>query len=153
MSKQHDHAPETITVYGRPAGQGSKKPIRRGHGRMVMLETSQHLTPWRTAVTVAAFEAGVAYREGSVRLDIEVRWPRPSSHYSKRGLRENAPSFPGLIDVDKLARGILDALTGVAYRDDRQVVHLNIKRAWCRDGIPSHAEITISDALIENPFQ
>ena len=113
---------------------------------MVLLETSSYLKPWRTCVTVTAFESGVAYREGPVCLEIQVRWPRPSSHYSKKGLKPSAPVYPSMVDVDKLARGILDGLTGVAYKDDRQVVDLRIRREWCDDGIPSHAEIKISNA-------
>lgn len=141
------HAPETITVFGHPAGQGSKRAVGTRGGRAIMVESSRHLKPWRQAVTAAAVEAKAAFRLRPVMLDIIVRWPRPASHLTKSGaLRSGAPMFPSMVDADKLARGILDALTGCAYRDDRQVVDLHIRREWCADGTPSHAEIRISDA-------
>ena len=88
-----------------------------------------------------------AYRLKPVQVSVCVRWPRPASHYTPRGtLRATAPDDPSAVDVDKLARAILDALTGVVYRDDRQVVRLSILREWCADGIASHADIEISDA-------
>lgn len=112
-----------------------------------MVETSRHLKPWRSAVTAAGVDGGLVHRLGPVAIAIRVRWPRPAAHYTRTGsLRSGSPLYPGLVDIDKLARGILDALTGVAYRDDRQVVMLDIRREWCADGTPSHAEITVSDA-------
>lgn len=141
------HPPQTITVYGHPAGQGSKRAVGTRGGRAIMVETSKHLRPWRAAVTGEAVARKIAYRVGPVALTVRVRWPRPATHYTRTGaLRSGAAAYPGMIDADKLARGILDALSGVAYRDDRQVVDLAIRREWCADGTPSHAEITISDA-------
>lgn len=141
------HPPQTIMVFGTPAGQGSKRAVGTRGGRAIMVETSRHLKPWRSAITGEAVANRLAYRVGSVGVSVCVRWPRPASHYTRKGaLRSGAAAHPGMVDVDKLARGILDALTGVAYRDDRQVVSLAIRREWCADGTPSHAEITVSDA-------
>ena len=136
---------QSFTVFGNPAGQGSKRIVRTKRGRSVMLESSIHLMPWRSTVSVAAMEAGIHFSEcGWVRLDITVRWPRPSSHFNKKGLKPNAPRFPGKVDGDKLVRGIFDALTGIAYRDDRQVAQHSMCREWCADGVPTHAEIRVS---------
>jgi Holliday junction resolvase RusA-like endonuclease len=33
-------------------------------------------------------------------------------------------------DVDKLCRALFDAMTGVVYVDDRQVVEVEARRAW-----------------------
>lgn len=144
---EHDRdAPQTFIVFGRPAGQGSKNAMRTRRGRTVMFESSKHLMPWRSAVTVSAMEAHCAFRQCAVSLDIKVRWSRAVGHFKKNGqLKDTAPVYPSMVDVDKLARSILDALTGVAYRDDRQVVSLTICREWCKDGTPTHAEITIAD--------
>ena len=43
----------TITAYGLPAPQGSKRHVGRG----VMVESSKHVKPWREAVKTAAIDA------------------------------------------------------------------------------------------------
>ena len=46
-------------------------------------------------------------------------------------------------DIDKLARSILDALTGIAFADDSQVTELHVSKGF---GSPARAEIAISDS-------
>jgi Holliday junction resolvase RusA-like endonuclease len=79
---------------------------------------------------------------------IAVLFARPASHYNKSGIKPSAPARPGYIDVDKAGRAVLDALAGIAYRNDRQVAALSIERAWvnaARRG--PGAVIEISDLL------
>jgi len=45
-------------------------------------------------------------------------------------------------DADNLAKSVLDALNGIAYRDDRQVVELHVFVE--RDEIPARTEIVIT---------
>ena len=33
-------------------------------------------------------------------------------------------------DLDKLVRAVLDALTGVCYKDDSQVVYIETEKVW-----------------------
>ena len=40
------------------------------------------------------------------------------------------PTSARLGDIDKLSRAVLDALTGVAYLDDRQVIQLEARKAY-----------------------
>jgi len=82
-----------------------------------------------------------------------VFWfPRPASHYGiKAGISYLKPTAPiepissRVGDLDKLCRAILDALTGVAYLDDRQVVELDARKAYLmgRDAAP-YTQITIT---------
>ena len=64
-----------------------------------------------------AFHGAVA-----VRIDVHGRLPK----------RERVPA-PNLVkpDVDNIAKAVLDALNGVAYDDDSQVVELTVKK-WDR---------------------
>ena len=85
---------------------------------------------WAKAVGWAAKAAMLAAGErapfsGPVRVEIEVSFPRP---------RTTKFAVPPRRDVDKLARSILDALTGVAYEDDGQVSELRVSKAWCKQG-------------------
>ncbi len=38
------------------------------------------------------------------------------------------------LDLDKLARALLDGMTGVVYVDDKQVVRLVAAKEWGEDG-------------------
>lgn len=38
--------------------------------------------------------------------------------------------YPKSPDLDKLVRGVLDALTGVCYVDDSQVVKIDAQKVW-----------------------
>jgi Holliday junction resolvase RusA-like endonuclease len=46
---------------------------------------------------------------------------RPKSH---KRMKDKAPEFPPA-DLDNLVKGVLDALAGIAYHNDRQVVRFN----------------------------
>lgn len=131
-------------VAGTPATQGSKSLVRNGRGRTFMIESSRRVKPWRSLVAAAARNSGVRVSEGCVSLDITVMWRRPASHLRADGsVRASAPRIPGYGDCDKLARAICDALAGIAYRNDRQVAVLAIRREW---GDADGAKISICDA-------
>ncbi len=50
-------------------------------------------------------------------------------------MKPNAPSFCALrIDVDNLAKFVLDGLSGCAYTDDSQVVLLFASKVYDNDG-------------------
>jgi Holliday junction resolvase RusA-like endonuclease len=119
----------TITVYGVPGPQGSKRHV--GNGRMI--EMSKKVKPWRQDVKHAAIDAA-AQIPGWLPLDgplavsmvFTVRdrpagkpawWPA-GARWSKT-LMWRPASTP---DLSKLCRATEDALTGVAWKDDARVV-------------------------------
>ena len=113
----------TFVVYGLPAPQGSKRSMGNG----VMIESSKAVAPWRQDVKHAA----LACRPHDWALDCPVavsivfRFKRPASHIGKKGLLGTAPlhmtsKLKG--DLDKLCRSTFDAMSGVVYDDDSQVV-------------------------------
>lgn len=74
---------------------------------------------------------GAGVLEGAVVVIAEFRFTRPPSHFTKGGeLRKGAPMTPGRPDIDKLLRGLLDALTGVAFRDDSQVSDIDARKVY-----------------------
>lgn len=134
-------------VEGRPAPQGSKRLVRvRGGTRTLMLESSRHVKPWRETIGAVARMKGVPCLASDVEVNIVVRYEHPAAHYRANGeLRGNTPPRPRYADCDKLCRAVCDALTGIAYRDDRQVAVLSIQRVWCRRGDPMGAYIEVID--------
>lgn len=98
------------------------------------------LRPWRAELTAAAAEAmgDEAPNIGPLRVHGTFHFPRPLYHYGTGRnagvLKESAPSWvPVRPDLDKLSRALLDALTGVVWRDDAQVVALNVAKVYTED--------------------
>ena len=75
--------------------------------------------------------------EGPVRVDLKFLIPRPKTVVRKYPVGR----YDG--DIDKLMRGILDAMTGVVYKDDSQVIRSILEQDYT-DGMPG-VWITISD--------
>lgn len=120
-----------FTVAGVPAPQGSKRGFVRGT-RVVMVESSSRLMPYRAAV---AAEARFAWPHPplteSVTLDVVFTFVRPRSHLNKIGVaRPSAPPSPARPDLDKLLRAIGDAMTGIIYRDDSQISSITATKAY-----------------------
>jgi len=128
----------SFIVHGPAAPQGSKRHVGNG----VMLESSKRLRPWRQDVRFAALEKRPPDWDMTkpMRIGLVFWFARPASHYgTKNGityLKANAPVQPvsaRLGDIDKLSRAVLDALTGVAYLDDRQVTWLEASKFYIDD--------------------
>jgi crossover junction endodeoxyribonuclease RusA len=133
-----------ITILGEPAPQGSK--TRAGTG---MREANPATAPWRATVTAAASEAmtGRLPLVGPLEIRAVFVFPRPASHWGTgRNIQRLKPSAPAYRsskpDLDKLLRAIGDALTGIAFRDDAQLV---IVRAEKHYGSPPCAHIEVSE--------
>ena len=97
------------------------------------LPSSAPVRAFKRAVIAAAGERFKKPIDGPVVVEITALFQRPPSHLTARGeLRKGAPVFPGrnLGDVDNLAKGALDALTGIAWDDDSQVVDLRVNKRW-----------------------
>lgn len=131
----------TIVVPGIPVPQGSLRAFSR-NGKAWASSDNPRTRPWKAAVTseaarvvAAAQLTNPAYDRRPVAVAITFRFPRPRGHYGKRGLLPSAPAqMTTMPDIDKLVRAVLDALTGIVWRDDAQVVVLDIRKAYQRDG-------------------
>lgn len=106
-----------VFVPGQARPQGSKKSY--GRGRMV--EASVHVGAWREMVALFAHNARagqpLADRLTPVKTSVEFVMPRPAATSKKV-----TPPAIRLPDLDKCLRAINDALTGVVWADDAQVV-------------------------------
>ncbi len=122
-------------VPGTPVPQGSKQAFVV-KGRAVVTERGRNaLGPWRQQVAAAALAAGVEPVRGAVYVYLDFLFTRPKAHYRTgrhaAELRGDAPVYvANRPDVDKLARAVLDALTGVAFVDDGQVVELQATKRY-----------------------
>ena len=105
-----------------PAVQGNHRIGRNGR---IYEASSARLRDWREAVGWAArtvIRRGSPF-EGPVRLKLAFRLRQ-----AKAGPRTAYPMTRP--DLDKLTRAVCDALTGIAYVDDGQIVELFVTKGW-----------------------
>lgn len=114
----------SLTVFGMPAPQGSKKFVGTTKtGRGLLAESSKKVKPWRQDVRAAAEEAREKYgalmpMDGPLIVSMVFTLPKPASAPKKR--RTWPDKKP---DVSKLARSTEDALSDAGlWADDARVV-------------------------------
>jgi Holliday junction resolvase RusA-like endonuclease len=124
-----------VRAEGEPAPQGSKAAKgRRKNGSTILVESSKKVKPWRAAVQAAAFAAvGAAVLpaigpERAVNVSGWIVMHRPKSVPMRK--RRYPVVYP---DMDKVLRSIGDAMTGIVYHDDAQVVEYDVKARYHDD--------------------
>jgi crossover junction endodeoxyribonuclease RusA len=114
-----------------------------------MVESSKAVKPWRQDVKFAALASLSPdwSKTGPFALSVVFRFRRPASHFGKRGLKPSAPlhNVSGRHgDLSKLIRSTEDAMTGIVYDDDRQIVTANASKRYCIGDEPQGAVITVT---------
>ena len=129
----------TFTVFGKPAQMGSKKAfyIKSLNRSTIVDDNSDKQKAWAASVaqTASHVMAGRPLLAGPVSLHLQFYFARPKAHYgtgkNASTLKQSAPlRHTQTPDVDKLVRCLGDALTGIVYRDDRQVYEIAASRHW-----------------------
>ncbi len=132
-----------VFVAGTPVPQGSTRAFggkkgTKAEGKVFTTnDPSGSIERWRGDIRSAVKHA---QRESwptlplaePIAMRMSFRLTRPKAHFlpatksrSRPELRLDAPHWaPSGPDVDKLARAVLDALTGLVYSDDSQVVSI-----------------------------
>ena len=131
-------------VSGEPIPQGSSKgfPVKRANGKMGVAIT--HANPrtmdWRQRIATEAQRRNAEVFEGDrfympknngvndgVRVVATFYLPKPKSA-KKNAVPSKKP------DADKLIRSGLDALTGILFEDDSQVIELMVRKRYVKEG-------------------
>lgn len=117
-------------VYGVPAPQGSHKAFMpRGARFPVVTHDNARTKPWRAVVALtAAQHRPDELLDGPIELIVCFFLPRPKSLPKKVQAHTRKP------DLSKLVRALEDALTGVIWRDDSQVVSTTAQKAYGEPG-------------------
>lgn len=122
----------TFGVRGLPAPQGTARAFVAGGRAMIATDANRLSSPvgaWRAAIRTEAQAAmdGAPLMAGAVAVTAGFSMPRPGS------LPRRVTQADAKPDLDKLARSLLDALTGVVIRDDAQVVVLDLAKGYDAD--------------------
>lgn len=137
-------------VPGIPAPGGSKHAfgLKKGGvytGRFVIVDAAgQKNKNWRASVGQAAADMVTASLAedprqspfpipGALELELIFQMPRPKSHFRSNGieLKPGSPSRHIIApDVLKLTRATEDAMKGICYRDDSQIVKETLEKVY-----------------------
>jgi len=127
-----------FTVIGIPQPQGSARAfVPKGWNRAVITGANSKNKPWRQEVSGMADNAmqnlSIVGKPKPVLVKCDFFFDRPKSQ--KKVLHKTTKP-----DLDKLLRSVLDAMTGIVFEDDSQVVACEITKGF---GQPARVEITV----------
>jgi Holliday junction resolvase RusA-like endonuclease len=120
-------------IEGEPKPQPRPRAFRRG--QFVGVYNPTNADAWKVRCAVTAHDACGKPFAKAVRVALWFMMPRPASHRKKNGaLRSSAPAkHVQRPDVDNLAKAVMDALSGIAFKDDAQVVELIVGKQWAEE--------------------
>jgi Holliday junction resolvase RusA-like endonuclease len=120
----------SFVVQGQPQGKGrAKVTTRNGFAHAY---TPEKTLLYENLIKVCFLEKKVERLQGALQMTIYAFYQIPKSFSKKK--RDDALTgeiFPlTKPDVDNIAKVVCDALNGVAYEDDKQIVELTVKKYY-----------------------
>jgi len=112
-----------FTIPGIPQGKARARVTKRG--TFTPTKTKQYQD--RVKIMFRLKNPGRSPHTGPVRLEIVAYYRRPKSHYgtgrNAGRVKGSAPVWPLVKpDCDNVEKAVADALNGIAYNDDSQIV-------------------------------
>jgi Holliday junction resolvase RusA-like endonuclease len=118
-----------------------KVVYRKNAGRPIAIADTTTVD-YKNRVQVYATQSGVPFiQEGPVALTIRFVRQYPKTMSGKKREYAQPVTRP---DWDNLSKAVCDALNGVAYRDDSQLVDVHVSKSY---GDEPKTVITLSSAL------
>lgn len=122
----------TFTIPGVAVAKGRPRFAKRGN--FVTTYTPEKTASYENLVKVLAMQEmrGAVPVSGPVNVTIDIAICPPASWSNKKRAQAlNEEIYPtGKPDLDNTAKGILDAMNGVAYLDDKQVIGLMVRKFY-----------------------
>lgn len=132
-------------VWGIAQAQGSARAFMPKGGKFpIITSDNKKLRPWRALVSTAAGDAVAAAGAQlipaghPVRVVVAVYLPRPKAIGAKDVPHTKAP------DIDKIARGLADGMSGIVYADDSQITEWKVTKSYAAPGEAPHAAIVVT---------
>ena len=122
---------QTITINGMPIAQARPRFVKRGKFAHAYNPQETEAGKW----ILQAKDQVTECMEGPLLVSIYCFFQRPKSHFgtgkNSGTLKPSAPKYClNSKDVDNLAKFILDCLNGLAYKDDKQIIDLRVRKRW-----------------------
>lgn len=119
-------------VYGEPKAKGRPRFVNRGN--YVTTYTPKDTLNYENLIKIA-YETQVEDKiliQGEVKATIKAYFsiPKSTSNKKKKLMLEEGMNPVKKPDCDNLAKTVLDALNKIAYRDDSQIVILNVEKHY-----------------------
>ena len=130
-----------FTVEGEPRGKGRPRFTRKGFAY-----TDAATRDYETLIACRAAEAmPCPATELPVAVLIFIYKGVPKSWtMAKRRRAMDGLEIPGKPDLDNVAKGVLDAMNGVVYVDDTQVVRLVVQKQY---SLEPRLEVSVKEML------
>lgn len=124
-----------FTVYGKPRGKQRPRFNRTTKTTYTPVQTIEYERQIRQAYTAAG--GGMLSETEPISVLIEAEYVKA------RTSRKKQPTLKP--DWDNIGKVVSDALNGMAYKDDAQIVTATIHKCWAIDDIP---KITVAIGVI-----
>lgn len=120
-------------VNGKPITEGSTKAFNTAKGKPKIVHENPNLKAWRDLIKYSFIdERNKGGKWEMTEAAIELK----TVFFLKRGGNRNG-------DLDKLVRAVGDALTGVCFIDDDQIVRIIAEKRKASDSHPEGVEISL----------
>lgn len=140
-----------ITIPGQPQGKARARTFYNPR-----LGKHQSVTPGKTVLYENLIKTcylraheGECYEDEPLKVIIRAFYEIPKSMSKKdRKAALEWRLFPTKKpDVDNIAKVICDALNGLAYKDDKQIVDLDVRKRYAGESQEPHVSVRISPIL------
>jgi len=124
----------TFSVDGDPVPKGRPRFARRG--QFVQTYTDAKTIDYETQVAMRARHAIGSTKplEGALSVFLYLRYTVPASYSKKR--KEACllgVEYPKKVDIDNVYKSITDAMQGIVYANDSQIVEAHIKKVYAEE--------------------
>ena len=138
-----------FAVPGAPQGKARPRVVRNQYSGRVIAFTPEKTAEYESLIRKQYIEAaritpGCELPARQLRIIIEAFYaiPKRTTKTMRQLMEENRIRPSVKPDWDNIGKAVCDALNGIAYRDDSQIVDAVCRKFY---GTPPRVEVTISD--------
>ena len=129
-----------IYIPGQPVGKGRPRFVKATGHTYTPTKTKDYESLVKRAYII---DNGHTMLTGPIRLDIFAVYQLPKDK-KRRAILAQRP-YTGKPDIDNVAKVIQDALNGLAYEDDKQVVEMYVEKRYCGEDEEPHVSVTVRE--------
>ena len=136
----------TVTIPGEPVSKGRPRMTKRGH-----TYTPKRTVDYERMVqTLFHAEHGSPILKGPIMIQLDLYFgiPKSRSKAVRKRMQQGLERPCKRPDIDNCMKSVSDALNGIAYKDDSQIVAAVTQKFWADE---PRAVVTIEELDLEEP--